>query len=195
LRRLHGARDLPDGLVESERLLQDLLDALRDLPALQGDSALSRSLNTLRGTASRVRRVAVPRGLQHGDYKPANVLSGPGSTVGIDCQAIHEGLVVVDLGHFLNHLDFTFLTPRGLRFLPQRQRFVSAFLRGYAGPDVAIEHAVPRLPLAWLRLHAVTRFWISEAHAAHSFLRSRYRCWCYRHLGTTLDRELSPFVP
>jgi Phosphotransferase enzyme family len=194
LRRLHDARHLPDGLVESERLLEALANALRDVPGLQGKGMLSRFVDTLRRTAAPMSKVSVPRGLQHGDYKPANVLCGPRSTIGIDCHAIHEGLVIVDVGHFMNHLDFTLLTPQGLPFLPWRKRFASSFLRGYAGPEVAIESAVPPLPLAWSRLHAVTRFWISEARLGSSFLRSRYRCWCYRHLGKILDRELSPFV-
>jgi hypothetical protein len=194
LRRLHDAHHLPDGFVESKRLLEDLSNALRDLPDLQGKGMLSRFLDTLRRTASPVSKVSVPRGLQHGDYKPANVLSGLRSTIGIDCHAIYEGLVIVDLGHFLNHLDFTLLAPQGLPLLPRRERLVSSFLRGYAGPGVAIERAVPCLPLGWLRLHAVTRFWISEAHLGSWFLRSRYRRWCYRHLGKILDRELNSFV-
>lgn len=195
LHRLHRAHDLSDGLVASEKLLKDLFDALRHMPNLQGNRTLSLFLNTLRSTACPVGKVSVPRGLQHGDYKPANVLAGPRSTIGIDCHATHEGLVIFDLGHFLNHLDFTFLTPHGLRFLPQRERFASAFLRGYAGPHVAIERAAPSLPLAWLRLHAVTRFWISEARLGYSSLRCQYRCWCYRHLGRILDRDLNRFVP
>jgi hypothetical protein len=191
LRRLHQTRDLPSGPIESLRLMEGLLGSSRELPDLQRHRTLSRFLNTLDRSAPAVSQVTIARTLQHGDYKPANVLSSPQNTIGIDLHAIHEGPVVGDLSHFLNHLDFTFLTPLGMPRLVQRERFIASFLRGYAGSDLAIECAAPWFPLTWLRLHAVTRFWISEARLGNPLLRGRYRCWCYRRLGTLLDRRLA----
>lgn len=191
LRRLHDSRNCIDGFVESERLMENLFEALRGAPELQHHGTLCTFLSTLRRLTPAVSKVPVPTGLQHGDYKPANVLTGPKSTVGIDCHALHDGLVISDLSQFLNHLHFTVLAPQGMRFLHLHERLDLAFLSGYADAGRAIERAVPRLPLAWVRLHAVARFWITDAKSGLSSLRFSYRSWCYRRLGKILDRELA----
>jgi serine/threonine protein kinase len=194
IHQLHSASNLQSGRLKSEQLAEGLSRETQNLATLYPrKAALTKFIHSLQETASAVSEIDLPRGLQHGDFKPANILSDLENTVAIDCHAIHEGPVVFDLAHFMNHLEFALLSPLGITALRRREQLTETFLRAYDDAGIFATHAKTCFALTWLRLYAISNLWISETNQEPSFLRSEYHYWCYRYVGNSLHQKILKF--
>lgn len=105
----------------------------------------------LTSMADIVRDDLIDLSFAHGDFKPDNLLVGHDEIVGIDINGGEPRPAVLDLAHFLLHLDMHLLDPAGWWLLPRRSSLRSAFLRGYRGHARGVDER----SLAWAELHRV----------------------------------------
>jgi tRNA A-37 threonylcarbamoyl transferase component Bud32 len=185
--RLHSVNKLQSANLNSKILIDDITETLATFNDISNSkSRLMMFVRTLRETALLAAQFDIQKGLQHGDYKPSNILSDSRSTVAIDCHAIHEGPIINDLSHFLNHLDFSLLFPFRRSFFCDRNLYINAFLDAYSRANKLSMQSVPLLPLNWLRLHQIVRLWVSDLDSSTPLPIRLYRSWCYREVGRSL---------
>lgn len=188
LRRFHAGRTLPPAPLNVEGLLNQLSrTADEGNPWVTRDSVLRRGRRLLEEAAPDVSGILLPQSWVHGDFKPENLIIAGKRAVGIDLGGYKNNAVVFDITHFLTDLQLSFFHPKMLRLRPSAGQMVSTFLRAYGGT----EDSLAELPLLWLRLHEVIRFWISGARHARFSPRSFYRGYCYRSCAKRLISSLA----
>jgi hypothetical protein len=99
-----------------------------------------------------------------------------GRLVGLDTGANFENTVLLDVSHFLNHLELSLLDPRAIRLLPKRQTLIDRFKNGYGGFTENIEFCS-----AWFRLLAAVRLWSEHQNQERSVFY-RYNNFRYFYL-------------
>jgi Ser/Thr protein kinase RdoA (MazF antagonist) len=81
----------------------------------------------------RVDALGVPVSWVHGDFKSDNIMMAGSRWVGLDMSANYENTTLLDISHFLNHLELSLLDPRAIRLLPRQQALIDRFKSGYGG--------------------------------------------------------------
>jgi hypothetical protein len=133
-----------------------------------------------------VKRIPVPVGPLHGDFKPANVIISRSSAVAIDISADFSGDVVNDIVQFLFHLDLALFEPRGFRLLPWGRTLEAAFLKGY-DPD---GNVISYLVVAWCRLQRALRHHRIEMENENNRARGMLRKASYALCAARSARHL-----
>lgn len=131
-----------------------------------------------------VAEIAVPCSRTHGDFKPDNVILSRSLIFGLDTGANYENVVLLDVAHFLNHLELDLFHPGAARLAFQRNRLLAAFWSGYAAADLG-----QSIPEAWMRLAMVLRLAAARG-ALGGGLRGRYVSWCFRRVIALRFRAL-----
>lgn len=108
--------------------------------------------------------------LEHGDFKPHNLLVNGDEIVGIDIPDEGPMPVVHDLAHFLLHLDTVLLHPAAWRLLPCRSRLRAAFLRGYRRDSPA--STIDARSFAWAELQRVLDLYYGRRGMSKSWARA-----------------------
>jgi hypothetical protein len=103
--------------------------------------------------------------------------------VAVDIGANFVNAILVDIAHFLNHLEIAICHPRAIRAMPHRDRLIAAFRAAYGGLDALI------LPESWLRLSAALRLRASCPASGHG-MRHVYNDLCIASLTRRLARKL-----
>lgn len=149
LGRMHLAGGFSRHPLDSAKALRLLDDELAKNPSALKRPAIARAVALLRATAPRIERSDSVWAPAHGDYKPDNLIVTKAGLYGIDVALNHEGPVIADAAHFLNHLALQFYTPGGLKHLPRARRIEAAFIEGY---EATANVALARDQLLWRRL-------------------------------------------
>lgn len=178
LRNFHALHSLTPRPVATGELLASTEAEVGGLGTLRRPVVTClRGLSLLRRTAADVAAIPVPRSWTHGDCKPDNLIVAGDRTIGLDTGANFENVVLLDIAHFLNHLEMDFFHPAsGCRHIFQRQRFLKAFWNEYDPCS-----SVPNLPLEWVRLAMMLRLYMSHGRV-HGGARGGYITWCFERL-------------
>ena len=118
-------------------------------------SVAGRARAWLAANAGEVGLIPVTHGLVHGDYKPENLLLAETATTGIDFTAARDGAQIMDVAQFANHLLLERVRPRGFRAWGKARQWADQFTSAYIDAGAA----APSLPLLWLRVTHLLRFW------------------------------------
>jgi len=176
LRDFHRARPAEPGPVDVRWLLDITVETLEETGFAKRWTEAERILGLLEETSEAAASQPVPRGWTHGDCKPDNLVVAGDEVVGLDTGASYVNVVLLDVAHFLNHLELHTMHPAALRIAGRHDTLTAAFWRAY-DPDARI----PALPAAWTRLAMALR--LKAAHLEHARgLRRRYVEWCFRRL-------------
>ncbi|MFS8607880.1 MAG: aminoglycoside phosphotransferase family protein [Gammaproteobacteria bacterium] len=176
LRDFHRARPAEPGPVDVRTLLDVTVETLREAGIAEQRADVARILRLLEDTIDAAASQPVPRAWVHGDCKPDNLVVDGDEVVGLDAGARYVNVVLLDVAHFLNHLELHSMHPGALRIAGRLEALTTAFWRSYDP-----EGSVPALPAAWTRLAMALR--LRAEYLAHARgMRRRYVEWCFRRL-------------
>lgn len=184
LRRFHDGHALEPGPVDVAHQLEVLRRTIAHCGQPSGFAA--RGLDVVRATVDEISEITVPRSWTHGDFKPENVILSGDLTVGMDGGASYENMVLLDIAHFLNHLELLLVNPRVLRLAPHQARLFSAFAAGYG-----FHGQIPSRALLWVRLVSAIRVWIEIVPGFTSPLVRIYNHCIFMTLVRRLAHEVA----
>ena len=141
LRWLHSVDAGPAGTVDVESKLQAGLSHLSKPDLRIDDRAIAAARDLLFDTAGSLAAHPTPQVLNHGDFKPENILVSDGRAVGVDIARRYRTCGDDDVVHFLNHLELLADLPKGFRHRARMPGYVGEFLAAYYGPDGELAHA------------------------------------------------------
>lgn len=171
LRRLHNTREVGVTRLPVIDLCQQMDGFATTAPALTRQNSLFQcSCDDLRRTAAAIESIDMEETLQHGDFKPSNILCDTSQAVGIDIVAGVPGPAIRDISHFLNHLSYVFFLCPNPRLQRNLENLRRSFLTAYGMETGNIRDQ----SLIWLRLHYAVRDWAHSAARQNTPLRLRY---------------------
>jgi len=175
LKAFHSGGDQRLGHLEPDRMLDNLRSVLGVTEHRTIGWHLKSLIDLLHRSAPKLVAVPIPIALQHGDFKPDNILIDGDHVVGIDIGAAYTSPIVEDISHFFFHLDMHLLQPPAWHLLPWRRRLRLAFMHGYGLDRSPSLDAV----LAWAELQRTLRLSIERAKVIEGSVRKLYLSICY----------------
>jgi len=153
LKAFHNSQLLPPAPIDTIWATEMLEDAWAAAPeSFRCSQYVEKGIALLQDKRQRVNEIDVPVSWVHGDFKSDNIMMAGSRVVGLDTSANYENTILLDVSHFLNHLDLSLLDPRAIRLLPRRQALIDRFKIGCGGFTKSIEFCS-----VWFRLLAAIR--------------------------------------
>ncbi len=160
-----------------------------DLPRshrISANLSVAHGIGALRRAAGAVGAIPVPCAIHHGDFKAENLMITGGALAGLDISNDWNDVVTLDLVKFIRDIDFSSWRPSGWMLGWRHDDIVRHFFAGYA-PGAALDL---RLPLLWVRLHGLLRFWIELEVTPPDPLRESYGRYRFEQIVTQVADEL-----
>jgi len=184
LRSFHEAFLLPPGILNVEERLPVLLE-METHPASR-HGTFFRAIDGLRQYAEAAAFQKLPRSWIHGDFKTDNLMVSGQRTVGMDVHVRHQNVCVYDIASFMNQLELTCLSPRGLHLYPMRKQLFGAFLKHYYQSN----DSGSVVPLLWVRLYSMLCLWRSLEEQRKAWFELQYFRQCFRHTAKQILNDL-----
>jgi hypothetical protein len=164
------------------------VDSVRAKLVASGTSftALSDALSTLDQITEQLANTGLEYSWLHGDLQAANIVIGPASVYGLDITSSHEGFVLADIAHLLNHIARWVRLPKGLHRYAAHRRILASIATAYSGEHEARD----RLPLLWFRTLDHIAFLSRFYRRGKSPLHDRYFEMIQLRMIAKLRREI-----
>ena len=159
LSRFHSRTLNGIGNVEASRRLTMLMDKLSSIEkAAKADTVIDSALRFLSGECARLDKQKTPLCSTHGDCKPENFIINDASLLGIDLDVCRNGLNLIDIAQFANHIMFASLRISGYFHQSDLRQLTSNFIDQYRVGDLELDYSL----LKWLRILHYTGHWATE---------------------------------
>lgn len=186
LKRFHDLRRAAPRPTDTKALIASIDEDLPRAPRISANRSFVHGNGVLRQAADLVGSIPVPCAIHHGDFKAENLMIAEGALVGLDISNDWNDVVTLDLVKFIRDIDFRSWRPSGWMLGWRHDDIVRHFFAGYAqGETLDL-----RLPLLWVRLHGLLRFWIELEVTPPDPLRESYGRYRFEQIVTQVADEL-----
>ena len=186
LKRFHDLRRDEPRPTDTQALIASIDEDLPQAKRISANQSFVHGNGVLRQAAGLVGSIPVPCAIHHGDFKAENLMITDGALVGLDISNDWNDVVTLDLVKFIRDIDFRSWRPSGWMLGWRHDDIVRHFFAGYA-PGAA--HDL-RLPLLWVRLHGLLRFWIEMEVTPPDPVRESYGRYRFEQIVTQVADEL-----